>query len=295
MHNILPKLSIVIPSYNQGQFIEETILSIINQNYSNLELIIIDGGSSDNSVDIIKKYESYISFWVSEKDRGQSHAINKGIEKATGEWIAWMNSDDCYLPGAFDYIKSYLINMELDFLFGDCSVGLTIGNASEHKHNPKYKRDLYQILNFFYDVKHIIPSQSVFVRKTVVDRVGLLNENLHYCMDLDWFARIYLKTESRLFYSKTICFFRIHDVSKSSTSYFKMTNEAMDLASQYKEYLEPVLKWKLQRLIKYYKAVLLYQNSKANSFKDILLLGCKYFPIPLFHVKYRMLLKRALR
>ncbi|WP_461485736.1 glycosyltransferase family 2 protein, partial [Pedobacter sp.] len=96
-----PKISIVTPSYNQGQYIEETILSILNQNYPNLEYIIIDGGSTDHTVEIIKKYEDRITYWVSEKDNGQSHAINKGFEKATGEIFAYLNSDDCYYPNTF--------------------------------------------------------------------------------------------------------------------------------------------------------------------------------------------------
>jgi glycosyltransferase involved in cell wall biosynthesis len=89
-----PKISIVIPSYNQGKYLEETILSVINQNYPNLEYVIIDDGSTDNSVEIIKKYEKYLTYWVSEKDNGQSDAINKGLKKCTGEIFNWLNSDD---------------------------------------------------------------------------------------------------------------------------------------------------------------------------------------------------------
>jgi len=93
-----PKISIVTPSYNQGQFIEETIRSILLQNYPNLEYIIIDGASTDNSVDIIKKYERWITYWVTEKDRGQAQAINKGIYRASGDIFNWINSDDLLLP-----------------------------------------------------------------------------------------------------------------------------------------------------------------------------------------------------
>src|SRR5438105_9693294 len=100
-------LSIITPSFNQGQFLEETILSVLNQRYPNLEYIIIDGGSSDNSVDIIRRYESELAYWVSEKDRGQVDAINKGFVRATGEITGFINSDDVYLPGTFAAVTDH--------------------------------------------------------------------------------------------------------------------------------------------------------------------------------------------
>ena len=99
--NNYPKISIVMPSYNQVQFIEKSILSILNQDYSNTELIIIDGGSDDGTLDIIKKYEDKVTLWISEKDQGQSDALNKGFKHCTGEIYGWLNSDDIYLPNAF--------------------------------------------------------------------------------------------------------------------------------------------------------------------------------------------------
>jgi glycosyltransferase involved in cell wall biosynthesis len=102
-----PKLSIVTPSFNQGQFLEETILSVLNQHYENLEYIVIDGGSTDSSVEIIRRYEDRLAYWVSEKDRGQVHAINKGLEKATGDVFGFINSDDVYLPGAFQAVMEH--------------------------------------------------------------------------------------------------------------------------------------------------------------------------------------------
>jgi len=110
--NNYPKISIVTPSYNQGKYIEETILSVLNQDYPNLEYIIIDGGSNDNSVEIIKKYENKLKYWISEKDSGQTNAINKGFEHATGEIFAYLNSDDVYLPNTLHLVAKLFTNFK---------------------------------------------------------------------------------------------------------------------------------------------------------------------------------------
>jgi len=118
-----PKISIVTPSYNQGQFLEETIRSVLLQGYPNLEYIIIDGGSTDNSVKIIKEYEPWLACWVSEPDRGQSQAINKGFKKATGEIITWICSSDSYVPNAFQKISLiFADNQSVGAISGSCNV-----------------------------------------------------------------------------------------------------------------------------------------------------------------------------
>ncbi|MFZ4612746.1 MAG: glycosyltransferase family 2 protein, partial [Bacteroidia bacterium] len=104
----LPKISIITPSYNQGQYIEETILSVINQDYPNIEYIVMDGGSNDQTVEIIKKYESKITYWVSEKDKGQADAINKGFARATGDILCWLNSDDYFFDGTLKFVAEKL-------------------------------------------------------------------------------------------------------------------------------------------------------------------------------------------
>ena len=119
MNKTYPKISVITPSYNQGIYIEETIQSVLNQNYPNLEYIIIDGGSSDSTVEVIKKYESKIDFWVSEKDKGQADAINRGFAKATGDILCWLNSDDYFFPDTLKYVASQLNIEKKEILFGE--------------------------------------------------------------------------------------------------------------------------------------------------------------------------------
>ena len=290
-----PKVSVIVPSFNQGEYLEETLLSIIRQEYPNLELIVIDGGSTDESVAIIKKYEDAISYWVSEADRGQSHAINKGLEKATGEWVAWMNSDDCYMEGALYYIYEQTNYTAYDFLFGNCYVGAELATAQEHRHPVEAKQSLKDILRFFYHVAHIIPSQSVFIKRDILKEVGFLNEDLHYCMDLDWYSRIFLATEKRLFYQKTICFYRVNEFTKTSTeAKNKVPLEALKLASLYSPHLKEKNKKELDQLISYFYAILQY-NSRPSGWAGLLRIAFRFRGIALTDIKFRIILKRLLK
>jgi len=179
-----PRVSIVTPSYNQAQFIEETIRSVLLQGYPNLEYIIIDGGSTDSSVGIIKKYEPWLSYWVSEPDRGQAHAINKGFQKATGEILTWLNSDDVYLPGAArTAVKCLISQPETAMVYGDCRI------IDEHSQVI----DLWKSPDFSLaelPFKCFIPQQTVFFRREVLDQVGLLKTDLHYALDYDLWLRL---------------------------------------------------------------------------------------------------------
>jgi len=205
----LPKISIVIPSYNQGQFLEETIRSVIDQEYPNLELIIIDGGSSDNSVDVIKKYEQHLAWWVSEKDKGQSNAINKGLERATGEIISWLCSDDLLMPGSLETIASIFSSAPPD-------IGLVHGGAIIFESDKvKEIRFTYQLpCKEAYLSGMVFPQPSAFFRKSFLDQAGLLNESLHYGMDYDLFLRLTLVCNF-LPIDKVLAKYRLHQQSKS--------------------------------------------------------------------------------
>src|SRR3954464_1584686 len=126
-----PKLSIITPSFNQASFIERTLHSVLDQGYEPLEYIVVDGGSTDGSVDIIRSFEDRLAWWVSEKDRGQTHALNKGLQRATGEIVAYINSDDYYLPGAFDTAVAALESSDVRWVAGSCQFADADGNLLE--------------------------------------------------------------------------------------------------------------------------------------------------------------------
>lgn len=209
----MKKISIITPSYNQGQFIEETIDSVLSQNYDNLEYIIIDGGSTDNSLEIIKKYEKHLHYWVSEKDKGQSDAINKGLRLATGEIINWLNSDDYYEANTLKKINNY---------FAQEDILVVAGRSNIWKNNAiawiSSGTDVYDSLEKTIGYARIDQPETFF-RKTAIDKMGLLCPSLHYVMDREWWVRFLLlfglngiKKVDDIFVN-----FRIHSTSKTNS------------------------------------------------------------------------------
>ncbi len=211
-NNTWPKISIVTPSFNQGNFIEETILSVLNQNYPNLEYIIIDGGSTDQTVDIIKKYEDKIAYWVSEPDRGQSHAINKGFEKCTGEIFNWLNSDDFLEPLALYNIALNFMQSDVDVLLGRERRIDVEGNFL----NVSQGTTVHTTLSDTIGRCHIDQSSTYFRREKLLE-IFPLNEQLHYLMDGEMWIRYLLRWgQDRVKAIDDILLsFRLHTTSKS--------------------------------------------------------------------------------
>ena len=178
------KISIIIVSYNQDNYLEDTIISAISQDYSNKEVILIDGGSIDNSKDIIKKYSTDIDYWISEQDNGQSDAIIKGFEISTGDIITWINSDDILLPGVLDIVnnKSLQVKDPNGVYYGNSHTIDSEGNMQE-----KYK---YGSFNYFIS-KNLGPGicqPGTFYSKSAYDSIGGINQSLGYGMDYDLFC-----------------------------------------------------------------------------------------------------------
>jgi glycosyltransferase involved in cell wall biosynthesis len=186
MINKLPKISIVTPSLNQGKYLEKTILSVLSQNYPNLEYIIIDGGSTDNSVDIIRKYEKQLTYWVSEPDREQSHAINKGFGLATGELLGWLNSDDYLSAGALKAVaERYLDDTTVGAIVG---AGQMVNEKGDllNRSNPVEVtlESMYQWLERWFW------QPSCFITRQAWENCGPLDETYHFAMDVDLWFRI---------------------------------------------------------------------------------------------------------
>ncbi len=205
----LPLVTIVTPSYNQARFLETTIRSVLEQDYPHIEYFVIDGGSKDGTVDILRRYEDRLAGWVSEPDRGQTDAINKGFSRARGEILAWLNSDDTYEPGAIRQAVAYLCDHpEVGLVYGDTQFidekGRVIGRF------PARQTDYRRLRRGYVH----IPQQAAFFRTALWNKVGPLDPTFYFAMDYDLWVRLAAQAPV-VYYPRLWANFRLHGDAKT--------------------------------------------------------------------------------
>jgi glycosyltransferase involved in cell wall biosynthesis len=227
--NHWPRISVITPSYNQAPFLEETIQSVLFQGYPNLEYIIIDGGSEDESVEIIKRYEKHLSYWHSEKDKGQADAINQGMRLSTGEVVCWLNSDDLYLPGT-------LMEVGRRFLGETEQCRLIYGSAfTAHQTEREIQGGSRVAGNFDAEAltysDYIVQPSTFWTRKLWLE-VGELNVEYHYVLDWEWFIRASKITEFE-HVLKFLSIYRLHPLHKTRSGGLQRIREINEIVKRH--------------------------------------------------------------
>ena len=241
-----PKISIITPSYNQGDYLEATIRSVLLQNYPNLEYIIIDGGSTDESLNIIKKYEPWITYWSSEKDAGQADAVNKGLAQASGDIIGWINSDDYYEGNAL-----LRISEEYEQIQSGCLIAGNYRRVDESENDlgswvirtPKIYPLLYHYqLHRFRELSAIPCQPSVFFSRDMYKDIGTLRPELHYALDYEYWLRAIFHGYQFKQIPEILSNYRFHDASKNPINWTNCYSEWRKTAETYFRQLSPLKK-----------------------------------------------------
>lgn len=221
---MLPSITVITPSYNQGQFIGQTIESVLSQGYPNLQYLIIDGASTDPTAAVVAPYRDRLTF-ISEPDRGQTDAINKGLHLATGDIVCWLNSDDYFLPGALQLVGEFFATQpEKNWLTADCQI---VNEAGQPIQEPirQYKRLLRSLWpDLFLGVTNAVCQPATFWRRAVHNQLGYLREDLHYTMDYDWWLRLNALQPPAVS-GQAVSAFRIHSASKGGSQYVSQFQE----------------------------------------------------------------------
>lgn len=223
-----PKITIITPSYNQAQYLEQTLDSVLSQGYPNLEYFVFDGGSSDGSVEILKKYEKYLTYWESQPDKGQSDAINKGLVRATGEIVNWLNSDDYYEKSTLKIVGEAFTEESVNVLCCRSRIFFSENNQTSHYSSGTdvYPNNLAKAIGWAR-----IDQPETFFRATAINKMGLLNPRLHYVMDKEWWIRyLWLFGQEKVYKSDEVLVnFRLHGESKTVSQKVGFVKESVSL------------------------------------------------------------------
>lgn len=231
-----PRLTIITPSFNQATFIERTLRSVFDQHYENLEYLVVDGGSTDGSVDIIRRYEDRLAWWVSEPDGGQTDALNKALRRATGDVVAYINSDDVYAPGAFDKALAALQRApEADWVVGACRFEGTAGFTAE-----VWRPELPRGARYWWLLGPWgVPQPSSFWRRSVFDELGPFREDLHLAFDTEHGLRLVMDGRLPVTIDDELAVRVLHDEAKSAGNDAEWARERRRLVELYAAQLTP--------------------------------------------------------
>ncbi|MCH7945106.1 MAG: glycosyltransferase [Armatimonadetes bacterium] len=239
-----PKISVVTPSLNQGDFLRETLQSVVDQRYRELELIVIDGGSTDGSLNVIRMFEEHLSYWESCEDRGQSHAINKGFAKATGEVLCWLNSDDVLLPGSLNAVAHHFGTHPDDRWL--TAPSLRFGEGLHMLDGvPKVPTDKVRWL-----LRCPIAQPSTFWRRDLYEQFGGLDESYHFALDYEYWVRLVFAGEKPRLIKRPLSAFRLHDASKTVSQSERFLEETARMRKKYADSLGPAERARLERSLR---------------------------------------------
>ncbi|MDD5261023.1 MAG: glycosyltransferase family 2 protein [Methylacidiphilales bacterium] len=275
------RISVIIPSYQTAAYLEQTLLSVLEQGHADLELLVIDGGSTDGSIDILRKYERHLAFWCSEPDRGQAHAINKGLHRMSGEVWSYLNSDDLLSPGALRTVVDLMSDPSLCWLGGVAEIFCgeeIIGRIDAHL--PDHKSDFLTPWNRPYP--YVFPcSVASFMRRGLFEEIGDLNEHLHYSMDIEYYARcVFQKNITPRLIPEILGRWRWHDTSKTSGAgmAYGFREDEIQIAETYLSLLTIEEQARLKQELRFEKkqiiarkAVYLHQQGVSGKALDLLL------------------------
>lgn len=246
-----PTLTVITPSYNQGRFLAETMDSVLSQGIADLEYIVVDGGSTDESVEVIKRYEPHLTYWVSEKDRGQSHAINKGLALATGTWVAYLNSDDVYLPGALQSLLAALEKRPGARWIAGGVVGFGTAEAPvDEWHLPVVPDSMLDLLSSRFQMAQ---PGHVWSRELLTS-VGGFDESLRYLFDINLYAAFMARGERCHALQRPVAGYRFHAASKTVAEGNLFEAEWDIIRARYMKTLSAVDRWRLEQRIGMLKA-----------------------------------------
>jgi glycosyltransferase involved in cell wall biosynthesis len=222
-----PRVSVITPSYNQGQFIEETIRSVLLQGYPDLEYIVIDGGSTDETLEIIRRYEPWLTYWVSEPDHGQTDAINKGWRRATGNILCYINADDCYLNCAIAMAAhEFCATSNIGMVYGSAIIVDEVGNQLRTWEARPF--DVKTMLTW----GNIVPQPAAFFSSRALEKVGYLHEDWHLIMDYEFCIRVGAQFPT-VCVPRTLAKFRNHPQSKSRLRFEETAHELIRFVTSF--------------------------------------------------------------